>query len=298
MTEITHKEVIARLDSTETARLLARSDRAGLIHLASHAAALFLTGGLILSKVPFWPLLLPLHGILLVFLFTLNHECTHQTPFRSRRINEAVGHATGALILLPFLWFRYFHLAHHRFTNDPENDPELTSGAKPETWRDYLAHLTGWGYWRGNLEILFTNAFGTIDAPYLPPARHAAMRREARLLLALYALALLSLFATPLLFWIWILPLLLGQPFLRLYLLAEHGRCPQVADMLANSRTTFTTPVIRWLAWNMPYHIEHHSYPNVPFHHLPDLHRHMVTHLKTTSPGYTAFTSDYVRHLK
>ena len=40
----------------------------------------------------------------------------------------------------------------------------------------------------------------------------------------------------------WLLPLLLGQPFLRLFLLAEHAGCPHEPDMLKNSRTTRTNP--------------------------------------------------------
>ena len=70
----------------------------------------------------------------------------------------------------------------------------------------------------------------------------------------------------------WVMPMLLGQPFLRLYLLAEHGGCPKVRDMLANTRTTKTTALVRFLAWNMPYHTEHHVYPAVPFHRLPEAH--------------------------
>ncbi|WP_246694633.1 fatty acid desaturase, partial [Mesorhizobium sp. M2D.F.Ca.ET.147.01.1.1] len=68
-------------------------------------------------------------------------------------------------------------------------------------------------------------------------------------------------------------PALLGQPFLRLYLMAEHGRCPLVANMLENTRTTLTNWFVHKLAWNMPYHAEHHAYPGVPFHQLPEFHR-------------------------
>jgi len=100
-----------------------------------------------------------------------------------------------------------------------------------------------------------------------------------------------------LLLWLWILPVLIGQPFLRAYLLAEHGLCPPGADMLENSRTTFTNRIIRALAWNMPYHAEHHAYPAVPFHQLPALHDRVRAHLKTTSAGYGEFTADYARSL-
>ena len=111
---------------------------------------------------------------------------------------------------------------------------------------------------------------------------------------AIYALGALSLIWSPLLLWLWLVPVLLGQPFLRLYLLAEHGDCPFVANMFENTRTTYTNRVVRFLAWNMPYHVEHHAYPAVPFHHLPALHDKMREHLQVTAPGYAQFTKDYL----
>ena len=97
--------------------------------------------------------------------------------------------------------------------------------------------------------------------------------------------------------WLWLIPMLLGQPFLRLVLLAEHGHCPPVADMFENSRTTFTTALVRKLAWNMPYHAEHHALPAVPFHRLQEMHRLTATHIKTTADGYAAFNRDYAARL-
>ena len=67
-------------------------------------------------------------------------------------------------------------------------------------------------------------------------------------------------------------PVVLGQPMLRLYLLAEHTGCPMVPEMLENSRTVHTNAVVRFLAWNMPYHAEHHAYAAIPFHALPRTH--------------------------
>jgi fatty acid desaturase len=76
--------------------------------------------------------------------------------------------------------------------------------------------------------------------------------------------------------------------------LAEHGDCPQVTNMFENTRTTFTTRAVRFLAWNMPFHVEHHVYPSVPFHRLPMLHGLMQDRLQVTSQGYAAFTRDYL----
>jgi fatty acid desaturase len=288
-----HQAFLASLPAEAKAALTARSDAAGLRHLAGHLGLIALSSTLILLRVPLWPLLLPVQGILLVFLFTLEHECTHKTPFASERLNEAVGRLCGLVLALPFAWFRYFHLAHHRWTNLPGKDPEL-EGRKPETLRAWIWHVSGLPYWKSAIALLWALALGKARAPYLPESALPRMQREARVLLAIYALAAVSLFFTPALLWGWLVPVLLGQPFLRLYLLAEHGDCPQVADMFVNTRTTFTTAIVRFLAWNMPYHAEHHTYPAVPFHNLPALHLRMKAHLKVTADGYAEFTRSYL----
>ncbi len=293
-----HRALIASIPPQEKDRLQERSDIAGLRHLSLYVLMLLATSSGIAFQVPLWPLLLLPQGLLLVFLFTLSHECTHKTPFRTGWLNDAVGHLVSVPIALPFTWFRYFHLAHHKWTNDPDKDPELDGKPKPELWRDLAIHLSGWPYWKGMALVLFHNAIGKIDAPYLPRRQHRAMRIEARILLGFYTLAGISLVFTPILFWLWLFPVLIGQPFLRLYLLAEHGLCPPVANMLENSRTTFTNRVVRFLAWNMPFHAEHHAFPNVPFHQLPSLHVWTKAHLQTTSDGYAEFTADYVHALE
>jgi len=288
-----HIQFVAGLPTEEKLRLTTLSNAKGLAHLAGHVGLIVILGGLIAAAVPGWPLLLVPQGIALIFLFTLEHECTHRTPFATPALNDFVGRACGFLLLLPFEWFRYFHLAHHRWTNLPGKDPEL-EGAKPETLRQWLWHVSGLPYWGGMAKVTIALAMGRGDAAYLPAPALPRIRAEARLFLGGYALVAASLLLSPLLFWLWILPVILGQPFLRLYLLAEHGDCPRVANMLENTRTTFTTALVRFLAWNMPYHVEHHSYPAVPFHCLPELHRLIKDHLKVTADGYVAFSKAYL----
>ena len=84
-----HRAFLAGLATEDKAALTLRSDRAGLRHLAGHLGAILLFGTGIALQVPFWGFLLPLQGVALVFLFTLEHEATHQTPFASRWLNEA-----------------------------------------------------------------------------------------------------------------------------------------------------------------------------------------------------------------
>ena len=131
------------------------------------------------------------------------------------------------------------------------------------------------------------------------PPEARAIVGEARAHLALYALAAAASLAagSALLLWLWVLPALLGQPFLRLYLLAEHGGCPRVPDMLANSRTTLTHPALRALCWNMNLHTAHHAYPAVPFHALPAADRLLAPRIAVRSRGYLSVQREIWRSL-
>ena len=290
-----HQSFLASLGEAERRRLTATSDLAGLLHLAAYLAIQIPLAVVVILQLPYWQLaILPL-GIMHAFLFTLQHECTHGTPFRSAYLNHIAGQITGFVLVQPFLWFRYFHMAHHRHTNDPGRDPELSGLPKPDSWIEFALHLSAITYWYDKLATLFGNIIGTGGRGYIPKGARGALRAEAVLMLAGYALAGILLVNGHIwVFTVWLLPLAVGFPFLRLYLLAEHGRCPLVADMFENSRTTYTTTVVRFLAWNMPYHIEHHVLPNVPFHRLPEMNKLVRGHLKTVSDGYGEFTRDYV----
>lgn len=286
--EVTHKEALALISAGELARLRSLSDRPGILHLAGHLMILAATGFAVLHSAGIlWLAASIAHGVVLIFLFTPLHETIHGTAFRSPWLNAAVSHIAGYLLLLPPRYFRYFHFAHHRFTQDPEFDPELET-PKPRSWPQYLWYLSGIPFWKAAVLILLNHAQGRKIGPYVPAPAIPKLIREARLYLAAYAITFvlgLSLELSWILY-LWVLPALLGQPFLRAYLLAEHAACPLVADMLANTRTTFCNAAVRFLAWNMPHHTAHHALPTVPFHQLPGLTRLLDGRLKVTVRGY------------
>ena len=294
-----HRAALASLDMGTKRQLTTKSNRPAAFRLAMHVGTLGLALVGIALGVPYWPVLLLPAGILMVFLFTLMHEATHRTAFENGRVNDGVAMVCGLVLFLPPAWFRYFHFAHHRHTQDPERDPELAS-AKPDTRLRYWLHVSGLPVWTSQIKALIRNAIWGAEDAFVPEAAQGLVRLEARLMLVIYgAAAVLSYGAgSTLLVWCWIVPLLLGQPFLRLYLLAEHGNCPLVENMLANSRTTLTNRVVCWIAWNMPYHAEHHAWPIVPFHQLPHLHDHLREHLGQVERGYTTFNRSYFERLR
>lgn len=289
------------LPAGEVAALCRRSDASGLRQFILHIGALLLAAWVVQMTVGSWWLLpaMLVQGLIQVGLFATLHETVHRTAFRRRRLNDLVAVLTGLILMLPATYYRRFHFAHHRHTQDPDHDPEMTV-AKPTTLSGYFMYLTAYVYWRERIRELLQHARGRVDAPFIPKGERTQVVREARWHLAVYAgaaaLVLFGVSDVPL--YNWLLPALLGQPFLRAYLLAEHTGCAENNDMLANTRTTRSVGPVRWLMWNMPFHTEHHVFPAVPFHALPALHRLMRAHLVDPSPGYTDFHRRYRKAIR
>lgn len=287
------KGFLASVPAELRERMVERWDGPGLWHLGLHLGLTVLLAGLIAGGLPGWWLLLPVQGVLVISLFMLEHEATHRTPFRTVWLNDWVGRLCGVLLVLPFEWFRAFHMAHHRWTNLPGKDPEL-AGPKLETRGAWVRHVSGLPYWIAEVRLMARLVAGRVEDGFVAEGAKARVVAEARGMAVVYGLVALSLVWTNVVLWVWVVPVLLGQPFLRLYLLAEHGDCPEVANMFENTRTTVTTRAVRWLAWNMPYHVEHHVWPMVPFHRLPEVHGLMKDDLRVTADGYAAFTREYL----
>ncbi len=294
----TYRTLIAELTREQRLELLRRSNRDGLLHLCGHWGAIVLVALLIVARVPGWQALLLIQGVLIISTFALLHEAIHKTPFKTGWLNPAVATVCGFLIMIPPVWFRHFHTDHHRYTNDPARDPELAS-PRPTTVIEYVAYMSGIPVWWSQIRTLFINASGSNNDAFVPARDRTSVQGEACLFLLAYAFIIGGsvYMGSTVLLWTWLLPVIMGQPFLRAYLLAEHGGCPLVDDMLINSRTTFTTALVRFLAWNMPYHAEHHAFPAIPFHNLPGFHEFTRDHLKVTENGYLRFHGKFLRGL-
>ena len=286
-----------RLITSAQLRLLnQRSDIKGTIQLVSHLAMIAVAAkSVVYCSQSMWllPAVLAL-AIAQIALFAPMHECSHQTAFRSLWLNKAVCWATGLVLMLPPTWFNQFHTFHHRYTQNPEYDPELAI-PKPQNLSQYLWLISGIPYWRSAVQGLLTQAAGRLDGmDYCYEYTHQQVVREARIFLGVYATIAITALVTgspaPLIYWL--IPVLLGQPFLRLFLLPEHTGCEQSNNRLANTRTILASAPVRWLCWNMCYHAEHHLYPGVPFHALPALHQEVHAQLQVVVDSYPAAHRD------
>ncbi len=274
----------------ELASVNQRSDLAGLLRLLAHFT-LMGASGYLWATVSVWfavPTLV-IYGISLAFMFCPTHECIHRTAFNRQWLNDGVAWVAGLLSFYNSTFYRRYHKWHHRYTRVAGKDPELTD-PEPKSWRQYLWQLSGIPWWWGKMVGHFKVASGQFeDYFFLPESAYAEVMRSTWLQLSTYGVIILLSTALGHPLWLlkyWLLPLAIGQPFLRFILMAEHTGCSADDNPLTNTRTTITLWPLRFLMWNMPYHAEHHLYPSIPFHALPQAHQQLKPHFTHVEPGY------------
>ncbi len=289
------------LSQDELRDLSERSDWPGAIRLAVHLALLAAAGWWVAVAQGWvvWPAMLAL-GLVQVALFAPAHETMHQTAFASRRANLVVGWLAFLPALQASHFYAAFHYMHHRHTNVPGEDPELMV-APPASLAEYARRIFGLRYWAARAAAIRDAWRGDMSAyPFINARQRPGVILSLRAMsLTVAALVALSValwgWQAPFLFWI--IPQLLGQPFLRAYLLAEHTGCTMDRNGLTNTRTTLTNRLVRLLMWDMPFHAEHHLYPSIPFHRLRDAHALIAAKLGFLQPGYARWNAGFIRGL-
>jgi len=262
--------------------------------IGATGAVVYMTLGTAWVVVPFL-----VHGVLINYLYGGQHELRHSTVFRTRWLNEFWGRVIGFIVIAPRDADQIQHFAHHRHTQIWRQDGELFRDRY--TLQSYLMRLSGIAYWRSNFAALLLYALGRVDEPYVKPTQHAPVIREARLHLAGFAaIAFVSVAAGS---WAavlyWLAPLLLTKPAHQLQNLIEHVGLPHSDDIFANTRSTRTNALMRWLCWQMQYHTAHHAFPSVPFFRLKELHREIFTTRGIQPPtmSYLGFQHTIIRAL-
>ena len=105
-------------------------------------------------------------SLLLISLFAPLHECSHSTAFKSKLFNQIVMFFCGMVHLMPSIWFREFHMQHHRHTQDTEKDPELGT-EHPRTIGSYIFLITGIKIWIDLVNNFFRLFSGNANESYI-----------------------------------------------------------------------------------------------------------------------------------
>ena len=244
-----------------------------LVHLACISAALLAAA---ITSGTWWSLLPTLVlAFLLGTLFAPFHESTHGTAFATPAYNRWVAALTGVLIAVPWRGYRVLHFEHHAHTQDPERDPEIMTDPQvlspwPDTPLQWVVTLSG-------VRILWSRLSGLVSCWMPgPSARFAALPPGGRADARIASVFWIAVAAGAL----WLLPgalelalaFALSHVVLGVWLTTEHTGCADHGDILDRARSVRSNAVARFFLWNMNYHGEHHGWPAVPWHALPDLH--------------------------
>ena len=263
------------IDRKTLKALSRRSDAHGLVYFGGYITLVAAAGAAaVLSWGTLWAIpAFFVYGTLYGFCEVPAHECQHRTPFRTPWLNEAVHWIACFMTYREPIYSRWMHSAHHTHTLLVGRDPEIDLMRPANLWKmgaDFLRIPFAWEH----LGALVLHTLGVVSKgarAYVPESEHAAMIRNARALFLAHA----AVFAWAAASASWLPLMLLFFP--RMYGAWLHELCVKVQDggleinvydHRRNSRTVLMGPVLRFLYWNMNYHIEHHLFPSVPFHAL------------------------------
>ncbi|HEX5791367.1 MAG TPA: fatty acid desaturase, partial [Luteolibacter sp.] len=205
------------------------------------------------------------------------HECGHGTAFKSDWMNRVVYEIASFMVMRESIVWRWSHTRHHSDTIIVGRDPEIQVPRPP----DMLAHvlsLCNVGGYRSFFPKILMHAFGGIspeEKTFIPESEFPKVHRNARIYLAIYLAVIASAIAMHswLPIFLFVLPQFFGTWLMILHNTPQHaGLAENVLDHRLNCRTVYMNPLSRFIYWNMNYHVEHHMYPLVPYHALPQLH--------------------------
>jgi MocE subfamily Rieske [2Fe-2S] domain protein len=205
------------------------------------------------------------------------HESSHGTAFKTDWMNNALYEIASFMVMRESTVWRWSHTRHHSDTIIVGRDPEIAAPRPPDLWAIFLSFFNV-----KNIPLYFRNslrhAAGRISAEektFIPESEYEQVFLRARICLLIYAgvvgLAFYLGSLLPLLFVG--LPNFYGAWLMPIYGYTQHaGLAENVLDHRLNCRTVRMNLINRYLYWNMNYHVEHHMFPLVPYHNLPQLH--------------------------
>ena len=282
-----------KLDRKRLKAIAARSDLPGLIYLAQWAAALALSGAFVwitIGTAWAWPAMFVYGIVLTVPSYSISHETAHGTAFRKLWLNEAILWLTSLIYMEEPLHRRYTHTNHHTHTWHVGKDSQMPFDT-PMDIGGWLTEVTGIGLLRFHLLAFWRLATGRYTDTMrmvTPVGEFPRMTRNARIMLAIYTLIAAAPFVGiwwPI--WFLVIPRILGAPVMLLFALIQHVELQENSPSIIESTRSFQTSWLgRFLYMNMNNHVEHHLYPQVPFHALPRLAEAVKDQVPEPDPGF------------
>jgi len=256
----------------------------------------------VVLPLPFWILPSLLLGLAYAHAVELQHQCLHNTAYRSRFWGRVVGVLLGLPSLVSFSDYQNSHLKHHRLLGTPE-DKEFFNYAyqKLNSIPTLVAHLWMVRHHRDVVGYISKSAVGKLVRKEQATLQMAKRIRFEYQLMAVFlvAMAVLTIvFQTTLFLKLWLVPFLIAIPTHALIELPEHIGCDTtIPNVLVNTRTIKTNKLLVWFVNGNNYHVEHHWLPAVPNDKFPELHTYVSSRTTYADVGYRSFYSQFFRNL-
>jgi fatty acid desaturase len=277
-------------------QLMRRSDGPALRDTALWLALLAATGTAAVVTRGGW-VCVPLFAIYGILYGSVSdsrwHESGHGTAFRTGWLNDALYQLASFMNMKEATLWRWSHARHHTDTIIVGRDREILAMRPPDMARLVL-NVFGISDAASMLLSVGRHALGRLtpeETTFIPDAERGRVVREARAWVAVYAavLVLCLVLGSVVPFLLVGLPSLYGRWLAHVFAFTQHaGLAENVLDHRLNSRTVRMNRVLRFLYWNMNFHIEHHMFPMVPYHALPALHEELRADMPEPSPGLIA----------
>ena len=265
----------------EMKALMKREDGPAIRDAVLWFALILGTAALAIALWPSWWAVLPLFAYGTLYGGSSDsrwHECGHGTAFKTQWMNDVVYQIACFMIFRePTIW-RWSHTRHHTDTIIVGRDPEIAV-MRPPVLAKILLNFVGLSTVPQAVVSVLRHAGGSLteeEKTFVPESEWPRVVRTARIWLAVHMVPIVLAVVTgswlPVLL-VGPLPSMYGSWFYVLTGLTQHtGLAENVLDHRLNARTVYMNPVFRFLYLNMNYHVEHHMFPMVPYHRLPELH--------------------------
>jgi beta-carotene hydroxylase len=198
--------------------------------------------------------------LIFVAVVTVTHDVVHGSLGLSRRQTDWALFALGAVLLESGHAYRATHIRHHAVfpgSDDPEGDP-----ARMTFWQAvlhgplFLPRLWCWAYARQR-EKVPERLWLIAEAAWPPVVLSVGLIVWPRT-------AAVLIYAGLIIIGSWVYPLL-----------TVHLPHRHYGDTPLSQTHTLRGRIIPALFLELTYHLEHHLYPQVPRHHLPELSRRL-----------------------
>ncbi|HEV8320529.1 MAG TPA: fatty acid desaturase [Myxococcota bacterium] len=232
-----------------------------------------------------------LGGFAIHGLGVLMHEAAHWNLFPKKFWNDLAGIVISLPIGLIVTGYRVVHMLHHAEERSAD-DPDELENLKPSWFRLMVFYTWLFVGMEGYvIFVFFTSLF-------------KARNWSQRLYVAFNYALMIGVWSTaialavrggwvPTLLTVWVGPTFAATLVANVRGLAEHTMTFREEGPYRATRTTVSHPLVSWFMNNGNYHLEHHLFPDVAWHRLPELHTMMRPRLEQEraqlSRGYLAY---------